>query len=277
MSKRKAPYRHKDGSACWTKNCTRDVPRPVRTIPVRNVNGLSTYQTEQIGISAEVAIADAFNVPITDAYRGRGVDKIYSQLTPLVKKVLNDANVPKPVAHIAEGGNPVDFMLEGDKTLSVKTNMRNGSMIAPQVIGQPTASVFWQKFPELIPSSIDLNSMPYEEQAKLFKVAALANADRMLTKYWGNLFDCDYLVYTNNIVDRYDEISSAPNTKIYSKANPPVFDVSKISFTQDLSTWNESNTIKYDGIAIGEWQIHSNRDCFKFRFNLKGLEKAGLL
>lgn len=277
MSKNRAPYRHKDGSNCWTKNCSRDIPRPVRPVLTRDSNGLSAYQTEQIGISTEIAIADAFNVKINDDYRARGVSNISSQLTPLLQNMLNNANIPKPIKHIAEGGNPVDFMLEGGKTLSVKTNMRAGSKIAPQILGQPTAKIFWQKFPELIPHNINLKALSYEEQSKLFKITALTNTSHMLTKYWENLFDCDYLVYANNVIDKYDGISPNPNIKLYSKASAPVFDASKIRFTQNLTSWNESNTIKYDGVPIGEWQIHNNRDCFKFRFNLKGLEKTRLL
>lgn len=44
------------------------------------------------------------------------------------------------------------------------------------------------------------------------------------------------------------------------------------SFTKKtIEEWNESNTVKYNGISIGEFQVHTNRNCFKFRFNLKNL------
>ena len=38
----------------------------------------------------------------------------------------------------------------------------------------------------------------------------------------------------------------------------------KFTFTrQTIEKWNESNTVKYDGISIGEFQVHNNRNCFK--------------
>ena len=51
------------------------------------------------------------------------------------------------------------------------------------------------------------------------------------------------------------------------------------SFTQSLENWNESNTLKYSindtekPISIGEFQVHKNRSCFKFRFNIKNILK----
>ena len=46
----------------------------------------------------------------------------------------------------------------------------------------------------------------------------------------------------------------------------------KFTFTRPtIEKWNESNTVKYDGISIGEFQVHNNRNCYKFRFNMKNL------
>lgn len=50
------------------------------------------------------------------------------------------------------------------------------------------------------------------------------------------------------------------------------WDREKFSYTKPtLEEWNESNTVKYDGITIGEFQVHKNRNCFKFRFNMQNL------
>ena len=44
------------------------------------------------------------------------------------------------------------------------------------------------------------------------------------------------------------------------------------SFSQpNISTWNESNSVSYNGISLGEFQVHNNRNCFKFRFNFENL------
>ena len=275
MRKRIAPYKHKDGSNCWTKNCSRNNPRPPRIKPT--FAGFSKYQTEQIGVSTEIAIADAFGVNVNPAYRKRGAEEIINNLTPILGKTIVKGKLPKPVAHIAEDQNPVDFLLEDGKTLSVKTNMRSSGLVSPQTIGQPSSKTFWEKFPELLSNKTDIAKMTYEQQTHLFKAAVLKNTQHMLTKYWENLFECDYLIYVKNIIDKQDEIVPNPSVRVFDKTHPPIFENDKISVTQTLKNWNESNTVKYDGITIGQWQVHGNRDTFKFRFDLNGLEKAGLL
>lgn len=118
----------------------------------------------------------------------------------------------------------------------------------------------------------------YETSKKLFKATARNKTKEMLDAYWKNLFDCDYLLYVEKVLGKSgDDLSGKANVSFIPKKNPPKWDESKISFTKDLSTWNESCTLKYDGVSIGEWQVHNNRDCFKFRFIMSGLKKAGLI
>lgn len=40
-----------------------------------------------------------------------------------------------------------------------------------------------------------------------------------------------------------------------------------------MKLWNESNTVKYSNVSIGEFQVHNKRNCFKFRFNMDGINK----
>ena len=48
--------------------------------------------------------------------------------------------------------------------------------------------------------------------------------------------------------------------------------VDKFTFTkQTVDEWNESNTVKYNGMSVGEFQVHKNRNCYKFRFNMPNL------
>lgn len=236
---------------------------------------LSTYGTEQVGISAEVAIADLTDVAIDSAYRSRGRAELIRHMTPLIARELG--NIPKPIKHIAEDQNPIDFLLEGGKTLSVKSNMRAAGMVAPQNIGQPTSSTFWSRMPHLVPAGLDISSLSYAESASMFKQVALNNASVLLAEYWRNLFDCDYLIYICNVLDRNDNLTNSPTVSLYEKSHSPLWDPRRISFTKDLNNWNESCTVKYASFSIGEFQIHNNRNCFKFRFNLKGLIQAGLL
>jgi hypothetical protein len=236
---------------------------------------LSSYGTEQIGISAEVAIADLSHVEISFAYRLRGRNELIEHMKPALQNVMSE--IPHPTMHIAEDQNPVDFILDGSKTLSVKTNMRQAGKIAPQNIGQPTSSTFWSRLPELVPEGIDISRIDYSESVTLFKRVAQSDISILLRRYWENLFDCDYMIYVCNVLDKQDKLSSGPTVVLYEKSHSPNWESSKITFSKTLETWNESCTVRYNGVSVGEFQIHNNRDCFKFRFNIAGLITAGLI
>lgn len=236
------------------------------------------YNNEEIGVSAEVAIADIFNVPINDAYRYRGNSDIINTLKPVVRNVFNTNNIPHPLKHIAEGQNPIDFLLSNNKTLSVKTNQRAIGKVAPQCIGQPTAETFFEYLKNAFNFNINyvLNSNgfadTYDNRAKIFKKFAMEHTTELLKEYWINLFDCDYLVFFYNILTPTKHINNNLDCMVFTKAiNPINWDKSQISFTQTLNSWNESCTVKYHNISIGEFQVHTNRNCFKFRFNMSGI------
>ncbi len=91
------------------------------------------------------------------------------------------------------------------------------------------------------------------------------------------MFDCDYLIQFYDVVDRNDNLTLNPKAIVMKKYKSPYWDKSKIYFTkQSVLEWNESNTVKYgiNGISIGEFQVHNNRDNFKFRFNMAGIESV---
>ena len=236
---------------------------------------LTSYGTEQVGISAEIAIGDLTGVEIADNYRRRGRPELVKHMTPALVSVVN--RIPKPTTHIAEDQNPIDFLLEGEKTLSVKSNMRKAGKVPPQKIGQPTANTFWELLPQLVPEGSDPKKLSYTQSATLFKQVALSNTVTLLTQYWKNLFDCDYLIYICEVLGEGTRLSGKPIVRLYVKSKSPEWEISKLTFTQNLATWNESCTVKYNGISIGEFQVHNNRNCFKFRFNFSGLIQAGLL
>ena len=99
---------------------------------------------ETIGISAEIAIADYFDVEIDQDYRERGDEAVVDMIYPKVEDIFKKHNIPSPIEHIAEKQNPVDFLLEDGLTLSVKTNQRYPAKVAPQIIGQPTSETFFE-------------------------------------------------------------------------------------------------------------------------------------
>ncbi len=83
------------------------------------------------------------------------------------------------------------------------------------------------------------------------------------------LFDSDYLLWIKE--DKNGDFSLDYFPKHYGCNFK--WDPNKFSFTCDLNSWNESNTVKYNGVTLGEFQVHKNRNCYKFRFDLSNLEK----
>lgn len=232
---------------------------------------------ESIGISAEVAIAKSYGVEINPYYESRSEKAIVDLLlkNDNVKTIFNREGIPAPIDHIAEGQNPVDFVLTGNKTLSVKTNQEGLGKVAPQMIGQPTAETYFS-FLERYFDDFSLRAELAEEnmndtyanRSYIFKKVSMNNTAAVVDMYWKNLFDCDYYLHFFNL-DNYS--NPLNNYVVLGKAQPPVWDNNKFSFTQSLGSWNESNTLKYCGISMGEFQVHRNRNCFKFRFNMKGV------
>jgi len=249
------------------------------------------FNNEKIGISAEIAIADAFNIVVDNRYRTRGDKEIITLLQRDILNIFFEENIPIPSKHVAEGQNPVDFILENGETLSVKTNKRQLGKVAPQIIGQPSDETYFSHMKnELlddIPEFDVKNELKkrgiqdnYENRSKIFKEISIKYIDIIIQEYWKNLVECDYLLFFYNIVDKNENISKNPEYIIVTKElELPNFKKENFSFTKTLENWNESNTIKYSvsnnekPISIGEFQVHKNRNCFKFRFNLKNILK----
>ncbi len=236
---------------------------------------LSEYGTEQVGISAEIAIADLSKVTVDSLYRQRGRAELSDHIKPAVSGLI--AKLPKIDSHEAEGQNPIDFLLTGSKTLSVKSNMRELGKVAPQILGQPTDKTFWAKMPHLVPLGIDVQELSYQESARLFKSAAQSNIVELLGTYWNLLFHCDYIIWVYEVLGKDGELSNRPKAILLEKIKSPAWDETRISFTKNLDNWNESCTVKYNNVTIGEFQVHNNRNCFKFRFDGRGLVESGLI
>lgn len=235
---------------------------------------------ESIGISAEVAIAYSYGVPINADYARRAEKGIVELLMQgdAVKKIFALEGIPAPVRHIAEGQNPIDFILMNNKTLSVKTNQNDIGRAAPQNIGQPTQHTYFKYIQDnnILPG-FEINQIlgafgltdTYENRAIIFKILSIEYIDILINMYWKNMFDCDYLILFYNLENYANPLGSY---KMFGKdGRVPEWDKRKFSFTQTLNTWNESNTLKYCNVVIGNFQVHRNRDCFKFRFDMKGI------
>ncbi len=229
---------------------------------------------EQIGVSAEISIADIFNISISDNYRNRGVQNVTNTIKPIITNIFQMNSIPLPIRHVAENQNTIDFILENNKTLSVKTNKQKLGKAAPQKIGQASSNTWFAILAERL--GIAYIPTAYPEKVKLFKIIALTRIEELLAIYWEYMFDCDFLIHIFNIVDSSDVPTNDPKYIVIKKTSSPIWDPTKITFTKaTVSEWNESNTVKYeyDGVVIGEFQVHNNRDNFKFRFNMAGIFK----
>ncbi len=220
--------------------------------------------TETLGITAEKVICDIFKLPIPSEYRNR-----YSvPLANTIRPVLQDAFKYLPRAIKSTGAEQgergrnskcsYDFLLEGQKTLSLKTN--TGKMVCPPEVGQPGADTCYLYFKDFIEGT--------EVTEESFKTMVLSHIADIMPIYVSHLFDSDFLLWLFKNGDHYE--FKVYNSDFAKNAvwNSQLFDFTKTS----LEEWNESNTVKYSGVSIGEFQVHRNRSCFKFRFNLANLD-----
>ena len=220
---------------------------------------------ETLGMSAEAAICDEYGLEKPDSFKTRASYQIEKQLFPVVREAFK--NMPKPILH--SGSTPgergeqskcsYDFVLEGNKTLSLKTN--KGKMVCPPEVGQPGSKTCLLYFGQFFEEETE------EVTSDSFKKMVYENIEKIMPIYLEHLFDSDWLlwIYETKNGFEYKEISGDSITKFE-------WDREKFSYTKPtLEEWNESNTVKYDGITIGEFQVHKNRNCFKFRFNMQNL------
>ena len=235
---------------------------------------------ETVGISAEIAIADEFGVEVSPYYRNRGDEEIALSIRNIVSEIFDANNIPYPITHIAENQSPIDFILENSKTLSVKSNKRRLGKVAPQVIGQPTNETYFDFLYSQFGYDINIELRnrglcdSYENRVFLFKEFSLNNICEMLSEYWKHLFECDYYIHFFDVLDMRNNLTYNPSYIVIRDIPvTPHWDIENISFTHGIRTWNESNTVKYHGISIGEFQAHNNRNCLKFRFNIRGILK----
>ena len=226
--------------------------------------------TETLGITAEKTICDLFNLEYPKNFFKRYSVEMQYQLQDTISAAFQQ--LPKPIRHSGStagvrGGASkcsYDFVLKGDKTLSLKTNI--GKMVCPPEVGQPNDKTAYLYFKDLINED--------HMDKTIFKNMVFEKIDKLLPIYLGHMFDSDYLLRLYENKENFSITGMPYDYEIYPKnyGSEFIWDKSKISFSKKtIEEWNESNTLYYDGISIGEFQVHSNRNCFKFRFNFKNL------
>ena len=221
--------------------------------------------TETFGMTAEKTICDLFGLGYPSNFKGRCSARLQDEITPIIKTAFK--NLPAAIKHTgSEKGErgkdskcSYDFILEGPKTMSLKTN--TGKMICPPEVGQPGAETCYLYFKHLTNAT--------EMTGDVFKEMVLTRIADMMPIYVDYLLDSDYLLWIFKKKDHYEY-------KIFASdfAKNMTWDRDAFSFTKPtIDEWNESNTLKYKGVSIGEFQVHKARSCFKFRFNMENFEK----
>lgn len=221
--------------------------------------------TETLGMTAEKSICDLFNLKYPENFKKRTDMTIEREIMPAVKDAFNQ--LPPAIQHTGsmkgergkESKCSYDFLLEGNKTLSLKTN--TGIKVCPPEVGQPGADTCYYYFGHLTEHNyID---------SDIFKNMVLNHIAEMMKIYICHLFDSDFLlwIYKRSGSFKYKIYSSECSKKF-------VWEPSLFTFTKKtIDAWNESNTVMYNGISVGEFQVHTKRSCFKFRFNMENLNK----
>lgn len=223
------------------------------------------HNTETLGITAEKAICDLFDLKRENHLNSRSSRDLQIEIMPAIRdafKILPPAiehSGSKPGERGAQSKSSYDFILEGNKTLSLKTNY--GKKVCPPEVGQPSAKTFLHYFGDL---------MKEEFSEEAFKILVLNNVNKMIPIYLNHLLDSDYLlwIYKEKSGFKYKILNAVDTTNIDWRKE-------EFSFTRDtLETWNESTTVKYRGISLGEFQVHRSRNSYKFRFDMKNLLKV---
>ena len=228
---------------------------------------------ETIGQTAEYAVCKVSNI---QCYidKSRISDNLTVILEPIIDDFLKNNNIPKIIKSLGYINGKVDFELEGDKTLSLKTLKKPDGKICPQK-HQPTLKSWdkrWNKLQEF-EGKLEKNNERFEfikDNIRVYLKDALINT-----------YCCDYLILISNCNKQ------VPNIELMKKPNMDFFDNKEFMYTREfyIEPYNQrtkknsefSTTIKLileEGeVPIGEFQFHkSSRLQVKFRFNKKFLK-----
>lgn len=232
-----------------------------------------TDTNETFGQTIEYILCDLANIPadVSEARISREIAR-----DPAIREMLQTAMAALPARlarHSAANQNEVDFVLENGNTLSVKTTINNQTKICPQVIGQMTVRRFLERFGYLANFSLAANAPADAADAgsvRVVKNILLRHIGFMLNQYLRYVISCDFLLWLHYTTkNKFAMILK--KTDVHRK----FFDVAKIRFSRPTADdWNESNTVYYDDVSIGEFQIHTKRSAVKFRFSMTNLLKV---
>ena len=235
---------------------------------IKYQNKKKRFNNESFGISCEYVLCKIYN--LKNNLHSRINYNYINNLTTILNQFKYEFKKDYKLEckkYIGFKNNHIDFLcsdnINKNISLSVKSNINNNNLCCPQNIGQCTFNSYISKIKKNHYFKFNKISLNSKFQIKKF---IINNINKLFIIYYHNLFSCNYLLWIkeNNNNINYDIIKK-PNI---IKLKPELF-----TFTKNLKTWKESNTLKYNDITLGLFQIHNNRNCIKFRFNLSNLLK----
>lgn len=157
----------------------------------------------------------------------------------------------------------IDFYLEQNATLSVKTNKSKSFKVCPPEVGQPSPKTFDLHFS---------NKGWYDGNMNEDKFRTLVNDKEklilLLKEYVKFLNECDFILWTLYL----NENNLSSKLVVKRDLDNISFNPELIQYSNDFKT-KSSVTIKYglNNLSLGEFQVHSARNSLKFRFNFNNL------
>jgi hypothetical protein len=201
---------------------------------------------EALGIIFEKAICMLYEIN----FKGNFKYSMVSASKIKEKIVRFKEIIPYTLNHISANKNKYDFSYTDNNGvinyLSAKTSKKQGK-ICPQVIGQLSKN----KFCEIFNVSTTIKDF-------------IENSVNLLLKaYSTNTFNCPVIYYNEH-----------KNKCIFIKIKDEIIWTEYLitfSHKNKNKKWNESSSIIIKNKTIGEFQIHKNRNCVKFRWHLENL------
>jgi len=219
--------------------------------------GIAKLLTEDLGKTLEYAICLLAHTPFHGTFK-------YSvtEAETLRDRLRGSEAMFAGFKHTGHVSNLYDFTRpDSGSHLSVKTikNSKTAWKVCPQELGQPTKRRFCIGFG--ISEDLDLEAI---------KKYIETNILQLLPIYLEKTFHCPVLLYCKPL-----------NKMLLIQQKAPIdFSTTTLRFRhQEIgSQWKESATLYIcpsDGKkkALGEFQIHTHRDCIKFRWDLNTILK----
>jgi hypothetical protein len=228
----------------------RKLPEDVIILDEDGCQDKKPVKTEDLGKIFEMAICLLYKIPFDGKYK-------YSiaEAETICVRINNLLTIfPYNIKHTAKNGNKYDFSSidNPEINLSAKTTKKDGK-VCPQVIGQPSREKFCTFFN--VEGSIDV--------LESIKTHIEKNVCDMLKIYFENTFDCPIIYYNKhkNIL-KFVKAKNEINWNEY---------LIEFSHKKKNKEWCESSTISIAGKNVGEFQVHNNRNCVKFRWFFENL------